>query len=91
MKTLVVIEYTFAEPLQKLRTMLETGSSSSILINPSNRGSIRRSMYIVGLMLRFFDFKNREVKGETLPVSCCPRGFAADRTSSVKIIQKILT
>lgn len=30
---------------------------------------IRRSLYIVGLLMRFFDFTDKEVIGSELPVS----------------------
>lgn len=49
--------------------MLESGNNPNILNNPNVRVDFRRSMYIVGLMLRFFDFKNREVRGDKLHVS----------------------
>lgn len=49
--------------------MLENGGNPDILNTAAVRVDFRRSMYIVGLMLRFFDFNNKEVRGDKLNVS----------------------
>lgn len=49
--------------------MLETNVNSSLEMHQKLRPSFRRSLFVVGLLLRFFDFTDKEVIGD-LPVSC---------------------
>lgn len=68
--------------------MIESGSNPNILNNPGVRIDFRRSMYIVGLMLRFFDFKNQEVKGDKLAVSCEPLYVFGSIPTMASIVSK---
>ncbi|XP_065206815.1 nipped-B-like protein [Planococcus citri] len=65
----------YFNPLIKLKTMMDNGGNINVLNNPAVRVDFRRSMYIVGLMLRFFDFKDKEVRGDKLSDNICNEVF----------------
>lgn len=50
---------------QKLHQDSQTNPQALIPLRPI----FRRSIYIIGLMLRFFDFTDKDVYGDTYPVS----------------------
>ncbi|XP_073999685.1 nipped-B cohesin loading factor [Rhodnius prolixus] len=50
--------------LTSYRLMLETNVNSSLEMHQKLRPSFRRSLFVVGLLLRFFDFTDKEVIGD---------------------------
>lgn len=64
----IISEYFISEYLsnfQKLHQDRQTNSEGLIPLRPI----FRRSIYIIGLMLRFFDFTDKDVYGDAYPVS----------------------
>lgn len=55
--------------LTQIKTWLLSDTANNALANVKRRQYFRRALFIVGLLLRHFDFKNPEVIG-TLSVSC---------------------
>lgn len=52
---------------QKLHQDSQTNPQALIPLRPI----FHRSIYIIGLMLRFFDFTDKDVYGDAYPVSFC--------------------
>lgn len=61
--TIFISEYL--SNFQKLHQDRQTNPQALIPLLPI----FRRSIYIIGLMLRFFDFTDKEVYGDAYPVS----------------------
>lgn len=55
--------------MKATRAMLENNTEGAIAFHLRMKPSFRRSLFVVGLLLRFFDFTDPEVIGDQLPVS----------------------